>query len=47
MTEKELTDIVREAATKMETSHFSVAQKGGYANIVTSSDIAVQEFLCH
>ena len=46
MTEKELTDIVREAATKMEASHFSVAQKGGYANIVTSSDIAVQEFLC-
>lgn len=42
----QLIDIVKAAATKMCTDHFDVSQKGGYANIVTSSDVAVQEFLC-
>ena len=46
MTKTPLTDIRREAATKMETHHFAVTHKDGYANIVTSSDIAVQQFLC-
>ncbi len=30
----------------MNTSHFDISQKGGYSNIVTSSDVAVQNFLC-
>ena len=42
----ELTDIVRDASELMVTDGFIIAQKGGCENIVTSSDIAVQEFLC-
>ncbi len=37
--------IVREAASLMD-NDFEVTQKDGCANIVTSSDIAVQNFLC-
>ena len=40
-----LTDIVIEASHLMITDGFSISQKQGAANIVTSSDIAVQEFL--
>lgn len=42
----ELTDIVRDASELMVTDGFIIAQKGGCENIVTSSDMAVQEFLC-
>lgn len=41
-----LIEVVKEASSLMLTDHFDVAQKGGYSNIVTSSDLAVQEFLC-
>lgn len=39
-------DAVIEASRLMLTDTFSIEQKGDIANIVTSSDIAVQEFLC-
>ena len=42
---KELIDIVREAS-KLMLNDFEISQKDGFSNIVTSSDIAVQEFLC-
>ena len=42
---KQLYDIVVEASGLMLTDSFSISQKQGAANIVTSSDIAVQEFL--
>ena len=38
--------IVIEASRLMQTDSFSITQKQGAANIVTSSDIAVQEYLC-
>lgn len=41
----EIIRIVREAAKLMITDCFEISQKEGFANIVTSSDIAVQEFL--
>ena len=41
-----LVNIVLEASQLMQTEDFSISQKGGVANIVTSSDIAVQDFLC-
>ena len=41
-----LIDIVIEASRLMLTADFQVTQKHGVSNIVTSSDIAVQEFLC-
>lgn len=41
-----LIDTVREASACMATDHFDVSQKGGFANIVTTSDLAVQDFLC-
>jgi myo-inositol-1(or 4)-monophosphatase len=41
----QLTNIVREASALMLTKTFTVSQKDGYANIVTSSDVAVQQFL--
>lgn len=44
MNEK-IVEIVKEASTLMLTDTFEVSQKEGYANIVTSSDVAVQEFL--
>lgn len=37
--------IVREAAKLMILDSFDIAQKKGYANIVTSSDVAVQDYL--
>lgn len=37
--------IVRDAASLMLTDAFEISQKEGYANIVTSSDLAVQEYL--
>lgn len=40
-----LADIVIEASGLMVTDGFSISQKHGASNIVTSSDIAVQEFL--
>lgn len=42
---KQLQNIVREASSLMLTDTFEISQKDGYANIVTSSDVAVQEFL--
>ena len=38
--------VVRAAARLMVHDAFEVTQKQGYANIVTSSDVAVQDFLC-
>ena len=38
-------DIVREASKLMVADGFEINQKEGYANIVTSSDVAVQDFL--
>lgn len=40
-----LAEIVREASGLMVTDHFTVIQKGAVENVVTSSDLAVQEFL--
>lgn len=37
---------VREASKFMKATSFDIDQKDGYANIVTTSDLAVQEFLC-
>ncbi|MBQ9660794.1 MAG: inositol monophosphatase [Bacteroidales bacterium] len=42
---QEVVDIVREAAALMVSDHFTVMQKDGLANLVTSSDLAVQHFL--
>lgn len=42
----ELLKTVREAAGCMLTDTFRITQKGGCENIVTSSDVAVQEYLC-
>lgn len=39
-------DIVLEASKLMLTDTFEIEEKGDIANIVTSSDIAVQEYLC-
>ena len=47
ITIEQLTDIVREAASLMVTYGFEIEQKSGYENIVTSSDLAVQNFLCN
>ena len=41
-----LIEIVREAARLMEEASFEITSKEGYANIVTSTDVAVQEYLC-
>ena len=46
ITLERLIAIVQEAAGRMRTEHFEVFEKEGAANIVTSSDVAVQEFLC-
>ena len=40
-----LINIVIEASSLMLTDDFQVTEKDGVSNIVTSSDIAVQEFL--
>lgn len=42
---RQLKDIVREASKLMLTDTFDINQKEGFANIVTSSDVAVQTFL--
>ena len=42
---KDIENIVREASKLMLTESFDISQKGGYENIVTSSDLAVQDFL--
>lgn len=41
-----VTDIVRRASELMLTDVFSINEKDGCTNIVTSSDLAVQDFLC-
>lgn len=41
-----LQNIVREASKLMLTDVFEIKEKEGYANIVTSSDVAVQNYLC-
>ena len=41
----ELINIIREAS-KLMLNDFEISQKDGFSNIVTSSDIAVQKFLC-
>lgn len=46
MTLDNLIQIVKEASQFMVKDSFEISQKGGYANIVTTSDVAVQEFLC-
>lgn len=38
--------VVKDAAGLMRTGVFDISCKEGYANIVTSSDVAVQDFLC-
>ncbi len=38
--------IVRDASRLMRATHFEVMQKGGCTNLVTSADIAVQQYLC-
>lgn len=42
---RQLIDIVREASRLMLTETFDIDQKDGFANIVTSCDVAVQNFL--
>ncbi len=41
---QQVIDIVKEASALMSTDHFSIMQKDGLANLVTSSDLAVQHF---
>lgn len=43
---QQVKDIVKEAAGLMQTDTFQISQKEGFANIVTTSDVAVQDFLC-
>ena len=43
---QQLIAIVKEASKRMIVDHFSVMEKGGCENIVTSSDLAVQYYLC-
>lgn len=42
---QEVVDIVREASALMVSDHFTIMQKDGLENLVTSSDLAVQHFL--
>lgn len=41
-----IVNIVKEASGLMISDGFEISQKEGFANIVTSSDVAVQDFLC-
>lgn len=41
-----IVDIVKRASALMVTEGFDIKEKDGCANIVTSSDVAVQNFLC-
>ena len=43
----QLIHTVRQAASLMIADGFEITQKGGCANIVTSSDVAVQNYLCN
>lgn len=43
---QQIIDIVKEAAGLMQTDAFEISEKEGFANIVTSPDVAVQDFLC-
>ena len=43
---QQLIAIVKEASKRMIVDHFSIMEKGGCENIVTSSDLAVQHYLC-
>ena len=47
ITIKQLTNIVRDASNLMTVDEFEIMQKRGYENIVTTSDLAVQNFLCN
>ena len=42
---QQVVDIVKEASARMMSGRFTVMQKDGLANLVTSSDLAVQHFL--
>jgi len=42
---QQVVDIVKEASALMVADHFTVMQKDGVENLVTSSDLAVQHFL--
>ena len=46
ITIEQLTFIVREASKLMVTDGFEIDQKDSFENIVTSSDVAVQNYLC-
>ena len=46
ITIEKVTNIVRDASKLMVSDGFEIEQKGGCENIVTSSDVAVQNFLC-
>lgn len=46
MTIDDLRDVVHEASSLMLTDTFDITEKGSSENIVTSSDVAVQDFLC-
>ena len=45
ITIEQLIDVVRDASSLMISDSFEIEQKGGCENIVTSSDMAVQNFL--
>lgn len=47
ITIEQLIHTVRQAASLMIADGFEITQKEGCANIVTSSDVAVQNFLCN
>ncbi len=42
---QQVIDIIRQASSLMLTDVFHINQKDGFANIVTSSDVAVQDYL--
>ena len=42
---QQVVEIVKEASDLMVSDHFTIMQKDGLANLVTSSDLAVQHFL--
>lgn len=46
ITIEQLTSVVREASSLMVANGFEIQEKDGCENIVTSSDVAVQNFLC-
>lgn len=46
ITIEEVKQIVKLASSLMTDAYFEITEKDGYENIVTSSDVAVQDFLC-